>query len=151
MFYFCISFIISLYNVIFTKRIIIALIIFAINSFLIKYVNDYKHKEEDAKDEYKKWLQFKNYMMKKDNTFNELDIVSLENYATYAYVLDCYKEFQNILLKKYSKDKNCFDESVVLSIMNLGIFDDLEKEINKGINISNIKTRFLFARNKGRR
>lgn len=151
MFYFCIAFIVALYNVVFIKKIGIALIIFTINSILIKYVNDYKHKEEEAKEEYKEWLKFRNYIMKKDNTFDELDILTLENYATYAYVLDCYKEFKNILYRKYCKNKTCFDDSVLLSIMNLSIFDDLEKIINKGINITNIKTRFLFTKNRGRR
>jgi len=149
--YFCISFIIALYNILFTKKIFIALIIFAITSILIKYVNDYSNKEEDAKVEYEKWLEFKNYIKKYDNTLDELDIISLENYASYAYVLDCYKDFLNVLYRKYKDNPKCFDESVLLSIMNLRIFDDIEKMIYIGIKTFDIKVRMFFARNKGRR
>ena len=151
MFYFCVSLIIAFYNVVFTKNIVIALIIFIVTSILTKYVNDYVNKESDAKIEYEHWLEFKNYIQKYDNTLDELDIISLENYATYAYVLDCYKDFLNVLYRKYKNDKNCFDDSVLLSIMNLRIFDEIEKIFFIGINTFIINTRVLFAKNKGRR
>ena len=151
MFYFCVSLVIALYNVLFTKKIFIALFIFGITSLLIKYVNDYVNKESDAKVEFEKWLEFKNYIKKYDNTLDELDIMTLENYATYAYVLDCYDEFLNVLYRKYKNDKSCFDDSVVLSIMNARIFDDIEKIIHNAINTFILNTRVLFAKNKGRR
>lgn len=151
LFYFAISFVIALYNALFTKKIVIALLIFFVTSLLIKFVNDLKNMEDDAKVEYKKWLEFKNYIKKCDNTLDEIDNISLENYATYAYVLDCYDEFLNILYKKYKKNEKCFDDSVILLIMNLRIFDEIDRVFCKGIKKFTIKSRVFFAKNKGRR
>ena len=142
-----ISFILSLYNILFSKKIILALFIFIIAAIICKYINDLKNREYEAQIEYEKWIQFKNYINKYDNNLDELDIKSLENYSLYAYLLDSYLEFKNIL-----KKKNCnYKDSDILNIVNLNIFDNIDYIFNKSINKLNINTLFLFARNKGRR
>lgn len=143
------SFVISLYNVFFTKRIIIALFIFTITSIMCKYINDMKNREEDAKGEYKRWLEFKNYLNKKDNLLNELDSVSLENYSLYAYSLDSYYSFSNILKNKVGTDK--IEKSEILKLINSGDFTKIEYIFSKSIEKLNINAVLLFAKNKGRR
>jgi len=149
MFYFVISMIIAIYNLLYTGYVYIFLGIFIITSILVKIVNDFKNIEEEKIDEYKSWLEFKNYIDKTD--ISNLDIDTLENYAMYAYVLDSYDNFKMNLHKKYTIDKDSFNNSVLLSIMNASVFDYIEKEINKSINTFRFKSIVLFARNKGRR
>lgn len=149
--YFAISFIISLYNIFFTKLILVAIFILLITGILCKYVNDIVYLEEDKKEEYKEWLKFKNYIRKYDNSLDELDNLSLENYSTYAYVLDELDSFIKILNRKSSKNKDIFNDSILLTIINLKIFNEIDKAFKKSIIILNIKSRFLFAKNKGRR
>ena len=142
-----ISFILSLYNIIFTKKIILGLFIFLVASIICKYINDLKNREDEAQIEYEKWIQFRNYIGKTDNNLDELDIKSLENYSLYAYSLDSYLEFKNILKKKNGN----YTDSDILNIINLNVFDNIDYIFNKSINKLNINTLFLFARNKGRR
>jgi len=150
MFYFMISMILVLYNLFFTKFIFVSLVIFYYVSLLIKKVNDCANMEEDVKEEYENWLKFKNYIKKEDNTINELDITTLENYALYAYVLDEYDEFVKIVNKKFITNKDEVNKSVILSIINARVFDELENSLKKSIKISKVKTVVLFARNKGK-
>lgn len=149
-FYFVISLIIAVYNIIFTKFIVIAIVIFLITSILSVLTNNLKKIEDESIDEYKRWIEFKNYINSKDNNFNTLDNSLLEKYALYAYVLDSYKPFKNSLFNKYLNDKNVFNNSVILSIMNASIFDDIDKVMRKCINNVKIKS-YLYANNKGRR
>lgn len=151
LFYFMLSIILSILNIIVNNYIFVAFFIFLITSLLIKSVNDYCNRENDAKAEYKEWLEFKNYIKKEENDLFELDVKSLENYATYAYVLDEMKKFLNVLYKKYEIDNNVFDDSVLLSIMNFRIFDDIEETFKKSINLASVKSVVFFSRNKGRR
>ena len=144
--YFVSSLIIGIYNALFTKFVFIALLIFTIMAILTTYVNEMKKLEEDAKKEYICWLEFKNYIEKNDNSLDELDIISLENYATYAYVLDAYEPFINILNKKEDIEK-----SVFLQIIKLRIFDEVENKLKNSINTFNFNAKLLFAKNKGRR
>lgn len=149
--YFVVSFILCLYNIFFSKKILIALIIFSVTSSICKYVNDMKCFENEAKIEYKKWLEFKNYIEKEDNMIDECDIATLENYSTYAYVLDSYDSFIKILNKKYNKNKEVFSSSEILTVMNLRIFDYIDSVFKMSINTIKIKTLVFFAKNKGRR
>lgn len=149
--YFVISFIISLYNILFTKKIYIAIFILCSTGYLCNYVSKIKNLEEDAKPEYKKWIEFKNYIDKYDNTLYELDSKTLENYATYAYVLDSEDSFIRILNKKKSNNNDCFKDSELLQIMSNGIFDELESSLKNSINIVDFKAKILFSKNKGRR
>ena len=115
------------------------------------YYCDFKSyaNKERLIEEYIKWLEFKNYL--KTNSLDELDISSLENYATYAYALDEYDNFLVALNKKYLKDEHVFDKSILLSIMNFRIFDEVEEVLRKSIKIARNKYVFLFKRNKGRK
>lgn len=149
--YFIISVIISIYNVVFTRIMWLAIIMICITGYLCKYVNDIRNREEDAKKELEKWLEFKNYIEKQDNSLDELDITSLENYATYAYVLDCYDSFVNVLNRKNNKVKDSFKDSVLLMIIDLRIFDDIDKIFKSSINKAYFNSRILFSKNKGRR
>lgn len=149
--YFVVSVIISLYNMLFTEMSWLSIVIICITGYLCKYVNDTRNREEDAKKELEKWLEFKNYINKQDNSLDELDVTSLENYATYAYVLDCYEGFVNVLNRKYSKNADSFKDSVLLMIIYLRIFDDLDNIFKSSINKAYYKSKFLFSRNKGRR
>lgn len=151
LFYFMLSIVLSILNIVINNYIYVAFIIFLITSLLIKSVNDYCNREDDAKVEYKSWLEFKNYIKKEDNDLSLLDIKSLENYATYAYVLDEMDSFLNILYKKYESDNTVFDNSVLLSIMNFRIFDDIEETFKKSINLATVKSVVFFSRNRGRR
>lgn len=147
--YLIISFILSLYNIFFTKKVILGLLIFAVGAIICKYINDLKNKEEDALNEYKKWLEFKNYINKEDNSLHELDTLSLEQYLLYAYSIGSYYEFKNIIDKKY-KDNN-IDDSIILSIVKSNIFNNIDYIFYKSINKLEVNTLFLFAKNKGRR
>ena len=149
-FYFAISLIIAIYNILFTKYILIAVLIFLITAILSVITNDLKNISDESISEYKNWLEFKNYLDSKNNNISTLDNSILERYALYAYVLDSYKSFKKQLLNKYLKDNDSFNDSVLLSIMNASIFDEIEKEIRKSINNVNIKS-YLYAKNKGRR
>lgn len=151
LFYFVSSMIIAIYNLFFTKYLILSLIIFVVTSYLIVTVDNSAKREEGAKEEYIEWLEFKNYLKDENNDMNLLDINTLETYATYAYVIDEYDNFTKILDKKYNTDNEIFKNSVLLSTMVLRIFDDLEKEIKDSIHIAEFKSIVLFARNKGRR
>lgn len=149
--YFVVSFIISLYNIFFTKYIWLSIIMLCVTGYICKYVNDLKNKENESKIEYEEWLKFKNYIDKNDNSLDELDIISLENYATYAYVLDSYDNFVKILNKKSSKNKDIFKGSILLMIMDLGIFDYVDKLFKDSIYEVYFNSRILFSKNKGRR
>jgi len=143
------SFVISLYNVIFTKKIILALFIFTVAAIMCKYINDMKNREDDAKGEYEKWLEFKNYLNKKDNLLGELDAISLENYSLYAYSLDSYYSFSDILKNRIDNDK--IEKSEILKMINNGDFTGIEYIFSKSIEKLNINAVLLFAKNKGRR
>lgn len=149
-FYFIISLIISLYNIFFTRLILVSLIIFFVTMLLIKSVNDYKNIEDDKKDEYKEWLGFKNYIKKEDNTLWELDNSSLENYSMYAYALDEYESFIKVLSKKYVFNNKAFDNNIILSIMNYRVFDDIDKSLINDLRRIKRNTVLFFARNKGK-
>ena len=149
LFYFVVSFILALYNLIFTNAPIISLPILLITIALVKIINDFKNIEEDRKDEYREWLEFKNYLSCRYSNLHLLDNNTLEKYSLYAYVLDSFKPFEEELYKKYANDKNCMEDSVLLTIINTKIFDYMEKELNKSINACKIKG--LFYKNKGRR
>lgn len=149
--YFIASIIISIYNIVFTKLIWLSIIMICTTGYLCKSVNDIKNREDDAKKELEEWLKFKNYMKKQDNSLDELDVSSLENYATYAYVLDCYDSFVNILNSKNSKNKDSFKDSVLLMIMYLRIFDEFDNVLKTSINKAFFNSKILFSRNKGRR
>lgn len=149
--YFVVSFIISLYHLIFTNIMWLAVSMIGITGYLCKCVNDIRNREEDAKEELKKWLEFKNYINKQDNSLDELDVISLENYATYAYVLDCYEGFVNVLNRKNSKNKDSFKDSVLLMIIYLRIFDELDNILKSSFNKAYFNSRILFSKNKGRR
>lgn len=150
LFYFLMSLAIVIYNIIFTKFIVLALLMFYVTSYLIIDVNNYSNRETEAKCEYIDWLKFKNYLANRDNNLDELDITTLENYAMYAYALDEYDSFVKKLNKKYLKNKDVFNESVILSIMNIRIFDEIEKDLKNSIKIATSKTVVLFSKNKGR-
>lgn len=149
--YFVVSVIISLYNILFTGLIWLSIIMICITGYLCKSVNDIKNREEDANKELEEWMKFKNYIKKQDNSLDELDVTSLENYATYAYVLDCYDSFVNVLNRKNNKNKDSFKDSVLLMIMYLRIFDDIDNVFKSSLNKAYYKSKFLFSRNKGRR
>lgn len=149
-FYLVISLIIAIYNVLFTKYILVALIIFVVTSVLSVITNNFKKINEESIDEYKSWLEFKNYIESKDASISQLNNNILERYALYAYVLDSYKSFKSIVYNKYINDKNSLNDSVLLSIINTSIFDDIERVIRKSINSIKIKS-CVYAKNKGRR
>lgn len=149
--YFVMSLVIVVYNILFTKFIVISLIIFYVTSYLTIEVNDYCNREDEAKEEYIKWLKFKNYINKNDNNLNELDMKTLENYALYAYVLDEYESFFKVLYKKYNSDDKIFNDSVILSIINVRIFDEIESKLKKSIKIAKWKTVLLSSKNRGKR
>ena len=79
----------------------------------------------------------------------ELDDISLEQYLLYAYSMDCYYEFKNVIDKKY-KDNN-IDNSLLLNIVKSNIFNNIDYIFYKSINKLEVNTLFLFAKNKGRR
>ena len=133
--YFIASIIISIYNIVFTKLIWLSIIMICTTGYLCKSVNDIKNREDDAKKELEEWLKFKNYMKKQDNSLDELDVSSLENYATYAN----------------SKNKDSFKDSVLLMIMYLRIFDEFDNVLKTSINKAFFNSKILFSRNKGRR
>lgn len=150
MFFFVLSMILAIYNLIFAKKVIFFILIFGITSFLVRVVNNFKNIEEEKIAEYKSWLEFKNYI-NSNNDLDKLDINTLEMYSLYAYVLDSYDSFKIALKKKYQEDNNSLNDSVLLSIMNVSLFDYIESEINKSLNVCKFKSVVLFARNKGRR
>lgn len=149
LFYFVISFIIAFYNVVFTKHIIVAIVIFITTSLLSVITNNLKKISEESITEYKEWIEFKNYI-DKSNELSLLDNNTLEIYSLYAYVLDSYKSFKEVLMKKYLQDNKVFENSVILSIMNASIFDDIEKIICNGISSASIRS-CIYIKNKGRR
>ncbi len=149
MFFFVLSMIIAVYNLIFAKKVLFFILIFGFTSFLVKVVNNFKNMEEEKIPEYRSWLEFKNYVDSCE--LDKLDVETLELYSLYAYVLDSYDSFKVSLGKKYKENNNCFNDSVLLSIMNVSLFDYIESEINKGLNTCKFKSVVLFARNKGRR
>lgn len=137
------SFIISLLNVLITRYIFIALIIFSIAAIICKYINDINNREIDAKDGYVKWLEFKNYL---DN--QEIDVIDeklLESYTLYSYALDSYNNFKNIL-NKYS-----FKEDNILNILKEDAFLDIDYLFKKSIGKLGINAIILFKKNNGRR
>lgn len=143
------SFVISLYNVFFTKKIILAIFIFTIAAIMCKYITDMRNREDDAKVEYERWLEFKNYLNKKDNLLDELDSLSLENYSLYAYSLDSYYTFSNILKNRINNEK--VEKSEILKLIVVGDFSKIEYIFSKSIEKLNINAVLLFAKNKGRR
>lgn len=148
LFYFVVSMIIVISNVA-IKYFLIALFVFIVTSYIIVIVNNYANLEEESKSEYIEWLKYKNYINKYDNDLDELDIESLDNLAMYAYVLDEYESFINILNKRYEKNKD-IDNDVILSIMHLRIFEDIEYKITSGLKTSKYKSMNLFKGNKGK-
>lgn len=150
LFYFSFSFAIALLNIIINKNYLIFVIIFSITSILIIKVNNYLKIDDELKNQYIEWIKFKNYIKSCNNDLIDLDTVTLEKYCLYAYIFDEKENFKKIINKKYSKDKESIENSVLLSIVNLGIFDNIEKEIRKSIKIAKINYTYFFARNKGR-
>lgn len=148
LFYFVVSMIIVISNIA-VKYILVALFIFFVTSYIIMIVNNYANLEEESKNEYIEWLKYKNYINKYDNDLYELDIESLDNLAMYAYVLDEYDSFKNILNRRYKDNKN-IDNDVILSIMYFEIFDDIEYKITSGLKSSKHKSMNMFKRNKGK-
>jgi len=142
-----ISFVLSLYNIFFTKKILLALFIFGFASLLCKYINDLKNREEEASMEYERWLEFKNYINKDDNNLDELDAISLEQYLLYAYSIDSYFEFKKVIEKKNISSS----KSEILNLVNNGIFDNIDYIFSKSISKLNINAVLLFAKNRGRR
>lgn len=138
------SFVISLLNIFFTRKVIISLIVFSIAAIICKYINDISNREEESKKEYIKWLEFKNYINKKDIEFN-LDNNLLEEYALYSYALDSYNEFKNIL-SKYDE----FDGEI-LNIFSNNIINDIDYIFKKSIGKLGINAIILLKSNKGRR
>ena len=149
MFYFVVSMIIAVYNILYTKLVIAFFAIFFITSFLIKKVNDLTNIEEEAKDEYISWLSFRNYIL--SGNLDEKNIEVLERYMLYAYVLDAYDSFKKSLNNMYYSNKDVFNDSVILSIANVGILDYIDKIIDKSMNTCKYKSILLFSKNKGRR
>ena len=148
-FYFVISLIIAVYNIVITKFILVSVCIFLVTIFLSIITNNLKKINEEFILEYKSWLEFKNYINSNNNLSN-LDNNVLERYALYAYVLDSYKPFKRALFDKYVKDNNSFNDSIILSIMNASVFDYIDKVITRSINSVEIKS-YIYAKNKGRR
>lgn len=138
------SFIISLLNIIITRKIIISLIIFFIAAIVCKYINDINNREEESKNEYIKWLEFKNYINKKDIELN-IDNNLLEGYALYSYALDSHTKFKNIL-NKYDSF-----ESEILNMFSSNIIIDIDYIFKKSIGKLGINAIILFKSNKGRR
>ena len=145
LFYFVVSMIIAISNAS-INYIFVSLFIFFITSYIIVIVNNYSNLEEESKKEYVEWLKYKNYINKNDNDLHDLDIESLDNLAMYAYVLDEYESFINIL----NKNNKEINDDIVLSIMKTRIFDSIEYKIIKGLKISKYKSIVLFKRNKGK-
>lgn len=149
-FYFSFSFVTVFLDFIFLKINVAALIIFTITSTLIVKVNNYLKIDDELKNQYIEWIKFKNYIKSCNNDLIDLDTITLEKYCLYAYIFDEKENFKKIINKKYYKDKESIENSVLLSIVNLGIFDNIEKEIRKSIKIAKINYTYFFARNKGR-
>ncbi len=124
-----------------------------LSDYIDKIYNDidlsYKILSKSMKEKYTTLEEYKNYINKYDNDLDELDIESLDNLAMYAYVLDEYESFINILNKRYEKNKD-IDNDVILSIMHLRIFEDIEYKITSGLKTSKYKSMNLFKRNKGK-
>jgi len=148
-FFLVISFFVSLYNIFFTKKIILALFIFTVAAVMCKYINDMKNMEDEARGEYERWLEFKNYLNKEDNTLDELDIFSLENYSLYAYSLNSYYSFSDILKNRVKNEE--IEKSEILKLIVSGDFSRIEYIFSKSIEKLNINAVLLFAKNKGRR
>ena len=82
MFFFVLSMIIAVYNLIFAKKVLFFILIFGFTSFLVKVVNNFKNMEEEKIPEYKSWLEFKNYVDSCE--LDKLDVETLELYSLYA-------------------------------------------------------------------
>lgn len=147
--YFMISMMLVIYNLFFTGYISISSLIFIVTSLLIISVNNYKNKESDAKDEYKKWLEFKNYIKKEDNSLSEMDNATLECYSMYAYALDETENYVNILNKKSKCNSLIFNDNIILDIINNREFINIESKIKKCIKTYKFKV-LIKAKNKGR-
>ena len=147
LFYFVVSMIIAVFNIFFTGLILVSLIVFTITTLLIKSVNDYSNRESDATKEYICWLEFKNYLSKKEVN---CDIKTLEDYAMYGYVLNEYDSIKEVLNRMYAKNIKIFDDNEILYMINLNIFDIIEKEIKDSIESATFKSTILFSKNKGK-
>ena len=148
-FYLLLSLIISIYNLFFTKYIFLSLIIFIITISFVLIINNFKNIEDDRINEYKSVLEFRNYICDKNSDFKNIDIETLESYALYSYALDSFEEFKDKLFNKYVENEDCLKKSILLSIINIGIFDVFSNEICKSIDMCTIKG--LVKKNKGRR
>ena len=148
LFYLVISFILSIYNLLFTPNVVVFVVVFITTSILSIIINNFKNVEDEKVSEYIEWLKFRNYII--DTDLSNLDIEVLEEYSLYAYVLDCFDEFKLSLDKKYQRNNACYNDNLLLQIINSGVFDDIEKDLNKSLD-SMKSTVLLFKRNKGRR
>ena len=146
--FFVISYLLVLYNIFLLQSYIIAMLIFTFTTGFLIYVNSFYRRNKESNREYEEWLAFKRFIQKKNNSLDDLSVDTLATYAVYTKVLGVYKEFKNILLKKYSKDKEQIESNILLYSICLGIMDDIDKILQDGIKIS-ILANIMFAKNHG--
>lgn len=146
LFFFAISFVLAFYNIVLVGNVYLALIIFILTSILTIIANNVHNREEEAIKEYVDWMKFKNYLNLPNNNISSLDNISLENYCCYAYSLDCMPIFEHILS---NKDNDEISDSILLSLVNTGIFSNIEKLLIKSIKKAQFKSIVLCKKNKG--
>lgn len=149
LFYLVFSLILSFYNLFFASNVYVFIIIFILTSIISIVINNFKNIENDRLNEYENWLKFRNYIINKD--LSSLSVDSLEKYTLYSYVLDCYKEFKSSVLIKYYEDKECYKDSLMLRMVSIDIFEEIEKKLNSSLNNIKFNTILLFKKNRGRR
>lgn len=142
--YFGISFLLSIYNVLFVQGYVVAGIIFVLTIAFIVYTNTFQKRTRESILEYRKWVAFENYIKKEDNRLHELDSDSLSKLAVYCRVLNLQKYFEKI----YKKSRKDNDNQLLVAI-DMGVVRELDKAISHGIMYSEMATNLFYSKNKG--
>ncbi|MDD4831696.1 MAG: DUF2207 domain-containing protein [Bacilli bacterium] len=142
--YFLISYVLAIYNAILTNNYILAILIGIGTSIFIIYTNSFKKRTKESNLEYEKWEAFKRYLKSSECTLNDMDSKEFLKIFVYSKVLKIEKNFKSIMKRSRERD----DDQLFVAI-NLGIIDELDRAISRGIKYSEMATNIFFSKNKG--
>lgn len=142
--YFLISYGLAIYNAILINNYILAILIGIGTTIFIIYTNSFKKRTRESNLEYEKWEAFRRYLKSNECTLNDMDSKEFLKIFVYSKVLKTEKHFNNIMRR--SRERN--DDQLFVAI-NLGIIDELDKAISRGIKYSEMATNIFFSKNKG--
>lgn len=142
-FYFFVSYMFVIYNLLIVDHYIIGISMFIITSLFLIYVNVFFKRTPETSREYDEWLAFKRWIKEDKNATREYNLKDLELCVVYAKLLHVNKYIKNLVCGRKDTAKSNF-----ISCYKFGIIDDLDLILNRGIKSSALAM-VILGRNKG--